>query len=147
MNIYTRIVDAVDFDVVDPPLFHHLHHLLRPQLDPLLHLRLEVIPNRLLPTQDLYLHSLPPRPRFPLLFHHSLLALDESTRGIILKQMRPIVFDASRRSRKSDDGEWPLFQLLSKLWKRRTTFSRDIIGGSSMKDRIRCTGCIGSSGG
>ena len=62
MNIYTQIVDAVDFNVVDPPLFHCLHHLLHPLHDPLLHPRLEVIPNRLLPTLDLYLRSLPPRP-------------------------------------------------------------------------------------
>ena len=110
MNIYTRIVDALDFDAVDLPLFHRLHHLLHPLHDPLLHPRLEVIANGLLPTLDLYLCSLPPRPRFPLLFHHSLLAPDESTQETILKQMRPIVFDASRQSQKNDDGEQPLFQ-------------------------------------
>ena len=110
MNIYTRIVDAVNFDAIDLPLFHRLHHLLCPLHNPLLQLRLEAVASGLLPTLDLYLRSLPPRPRFPLLFHHSLLAPDKSTQETILKRMRPIVFNVSRQSRKNDDGERPLFR-------------------------------------
>ena len=98
-------MDIAGFDVVDllpfPPL--HLLLLLLLLLDLLLHPQLEVVANGLSLILGLY-------PRFPLLFHHLPLTLDEFIQEIILKQMRLIVFDASRQFLRNGGGERPLFQ-------------------------------------
>ena len=139
-------MDVAGFNVVDLLPFPPLHLLLLLPLllllllNLLLHPQLEVVVNG--PSLILGLC-----PQFPLLFHHLPLALDKFIREIILKQMRLIVFDASRWFRRNDGGEQPLFRLLSKLQKQRRTFSNSITGGSLTKDGIRCTGYIRCSGG